>query len=494
MPPHRKAEKRAAGAAILHQLSCYREYGDEETWILICVLYHTTHSSRCTWNTFFQKGILHIMNKTIIALSLVIALVAVGPVSAAGIDFGGSIETKIEVNKKAEDLTVVPASELSLNLGVNAAQDKIRAGVEFGLEDESAQLMPTGLSLGDITLKKAYIEADGPYWHGGPEATTRFGTLDIQYSPYASLKDRSGISISGVDLDVVGLNAFYGLPLGEELGQGHVLGLRSDLALVDEVDLGASVIADDELIRLQVDAAAEPMEGLKIEGAFAADKTEEEGLNNLWTVKAGYEVMEDTNVVAGYKFISEDWVPRYVAAKTKDEDAEHDWIHLARAKDHGLFVGVETAQQGVNIHADYDQMFAEASVGADTEYEGFKFNAKTVLDVPALGEIATKSATFGVGRDIEVMDGLAVAANYKGEWKPSEKITHTLGASTTIGSIVPAVDGLKLKAEVSASELNLDSVGYKVGAEFEAPNGVNLGIEHARSTGTTFTAGMKVDF
>ncbi len=98
---------------------------------------------------------------------------------------------------------------------------------------------------------------------------------------------------------------------------------------------------------------------------------------------------ENTKVVAGYKYISEDWVPRYVAAKTKNGNAEHDWIHLERAKNHGLFVGVETAQQGVNMRADYDQMFAEASIGADTEYEGFKFDVKTVLDVPAVSALTT---------------------------------------------------------------------------------------------------------
>ena len=141
--------------------------------------------------------------KRVIVLSLVIALVAVAPVSAAGLDFSGTIETEIEVNKNGEDLTVVPGSELSLNLGVSAAQDKVRAGLELGLEKEDDELMPTGITLGDIALKQAFIEADGPFWYGGPEATTRFGTLDIGYSPYASLKDQSGISISGVDTTLI---------------------------------------------------------------------------------------------------------------------------------------------------------------------------------------------------------------------------------------------------------------------------------------------------
>ena len=434
------------------------------------------------------------MKKTII-LALVAALVVAAPVSAAGLDIGGSIETKIKVNKQGEDLTVVPGSELSLNLGLSAAEDKVRAGLEFGLakKTENEDLMPTGITLGDIALKQAFIEADGAFWHGGPEATTRFGTLDIDYSPYASLSKRSGISVSGIDVELAELNGFYALQ-GEH---GHVLGMRGDLYVLDEVALGASVIKDAELTRLQMDADAAPIEGLRIRGAVAADHTDDSGLkmNNMWTVQAGYELAENTVVSAGYKHITDGFVPRYVAEQSEEGDAEHDWIHLDRAKNSGLFVGFETEQQGVELHADYDQMFAEAKLGAGTEYEGFRFDVETVLDVPAVSGIAAKSTTFGVGREFDIMEGLAIDASYEGKWTGGDvrKLVHTVGAKTTLG-IIPAIDGLELSAEVSASELSLDSVGYKVGAKFAAPNGVNLGIEHARSTGTTFNAGMKVEF
>ena len=433
--------------------------------------------------------------KKIIVLSLIVALVAGVPAFAAGVDFGGSIETKIEVNKKGEDVTVNPGSELSLNLGINAAEDKLRAGVEFGLEEDTDKdLMVSGINLGDINLKQAFIEADGSFWYGGPEATTRFGTLNIGYSPYASLKDRSGISVSGLDLDVIGLNGFYALK-GEN---GHVLGFRSDINVVDELALGGSVIRDAGIIRVQADADANPIEGLNVQGRFAADHTEDSGwkMDNLWTVKADYDMADVAKVVAGYKYITEDWEPRYIAAQSGDDedDQEQDWVYLDKNKNHGMFVGLETSQQGVNMHASYDQMFAEAKIGADTEYEGFTFDVNTVLEIPTLSALATKSTTFGVGREVAIMDGFAIDARYEGEWKGQDrKLVHTLGAKTTLG-IVPAVNGLELSAEVSASELALDSIGYKVGAEFAAPNGVNLGIEHARHEGTTFNAGMKVEF
>lgn len=433
------------------------------------------------------------MKKTII-FALIAALVAVAPVSAAGLDFGGSIETKIEVKKQGEDVQVSPKSEFTMDLGLSAAQDKVRAGLEFGLDKENTDLMPSGITLGEIALKQAYIEADGAFWHGGPEATTRFGTLDIDYSPYASLQDRSGVSISGVDLDVVELNGFYAL----EGIHGHVFGLRSDLNLLDGVAVGASVIKDDEITRLQLDAAGAPIEGLHLEGSIAADHTADSGINmnNLWAVKAAYELAENTNITAGYKHITADHDPRYIAEPSEDGDAEHDWVYPEnRVKNSGLFVGFETEQQGVEFNAAYDQMVEEAKLGAGTEYEGFRFDVATVLAVPSVSGISTKTTTFGVGREFEVMDGLAIDASYKGKWTGGDARTlvHTIGASTTLG-IIPAIDGLELNAEVSASELSLDSVGYKVGAKFAAPNGVNLGIEHSRADGTTFDASMKVEF
>ena len=107
--------------------------------------------------------------------------------------------------------------------------------------------------------------------------------------------------------------------------------------------------------------------------------------------------------------------------------------------------------------------------------------------------MSTEKTTFGVGRDFDV-EGLTIAASYEGEWVPAaQQLTHTIGASTTLG-LIPAIDGLSINGEISASELNLQTVGYKLGAEFAAPNGVNLGIEHDRFEGTTFQAGMKVEF
>ena len=64
-----------------------------------------------------------------------------------------------------------------------------------------------------------------------PGATTRFGTLDISYSPYASLVKRGDISVSGVDVELAELNGFYALAGNTAMSWV----LRTDLQIVEDI-------------------------------------------------------------------------------------------------------------------------------------------------------------------------------------------------------------------------------------------------------------------
>ena len=187
--------------------------------------------------------------------------------------------------------------------------------------------------------------------------------------------------------------------------------------------------------------------------------------------------------------------PRYVAPRSEKDNQPQDprLYQLPEGKNHGVFVGVRTAQQGVEIEAEYDQLFNHAALAAGTEYEGFRFDVKTVLDVPSIGEMSTEKTTSvsavirrhgRPGHCCQLRRRMGTCCQTA---DPHHRCKHTLG-------LIPAIDGLEDRGEVSASELALESIGYKIGAEFEAPNGVNLGIEHDRFEGTTFAAGMKVEF
>ncbi len=80
------------------------------------------------------------MKKSIIALTLAFVLVVSGSVFAAGINFDGSLKTNLEWHRDLKgNIETKPSSELNLNFGLDTADDKTRAVVEFGIEDKNTQ-------------------------------------------------------------------------------------------------------------------------------------------------------------------------------------------------------------------------------------------------------------------------------------------------------------------------------------------------------------------
>ena len=133
--------------------------------------------------------------------------------------------------------------------------------------------------------------------------------------------------------------------------------MRTDINLIDEVDLGASVIADKKSSGAG-GCSRQPMEGLQLAGAIAADHVEGTSLkdiNNFWTVQADYELLR---------------TPRLPLVTSSSAMIGHPgtWLLAARTisssrlgtpgahRNHGVFVGVGTEQQGVSVAAEYDQV------------------------------------------------------------------------------------------------------------------------------------------
>lgn len=438
-----------------------------------------------------------------IVLTLALIVAMTGSAFAAGINFDGSLETNIEWRRDGEGVvTTSPSTELGLNFGLDTGSDKTRAVVEFGIDEENEDGLNLQLDGSSLVLNKVYIETDGAFWHGGPEATTRFGSLDINYGPYATVKNQSGIGVKGMEVGPVKVNGFYGVP-GQDTG--YTTGINAIVGL-DNVVAGSSVIKDNNAVHIVVDGKVAPMEGLVVTGSGATqvelnqevvEETEEKSLNHMVIAGAEYELTDNMSIRGGFKSITNGWKPGYVAEKNK-KDQGQNWIHEADRKDKGFYAGLSTDYQGVAIAADYDQMFEEAVLSAGTNVNDFDLNVETVLAVNAEG-ISTSSTTLDVEREFAIMDGLDLTANYNGEWAPVNGITHTIGADTKIG-LIPAIKGLGLNSEVTVSDR--ETIGYAVGAEFTAPNGLELGIEHVGGTfadsgvklGTIAKAGIAVEF
>ncbi len=448
------------------------------------------------------------MKKSIIALSTVLVLVVSGS-AAAGINFNGSLETNLDWHKGVEEDAVVqvsPSSELELNFGLKTGEEKTRAVVEFGIKDENKTGLDLELDASKLALKKAYIETDGAFWYGGPEATTRFGSLDINYGPFAKVDGEYGVSVSNMQVGPASLNGFYSIPTEEN----EIKGMRADVS-VQDAQAGSTIIHDNNGFHFVIDGVARPMENLVVGAGFTTQKDFAEevdgeeanglaGLERLFVVGAEYQVDESTSVHGGYRSITNKWKPAYIANKNNRNDQGQNWVHEGDRQDKGIYIGVATEQQGVYIHADYDQMFEEAILAARTEVEGYDLNVQTVIDVNKGEEqIRTNKTSFGAAKTFTAAEGLEVDTSYKGTWVPGNGVSHTVGAQTTLG-MVPAINGLELSTAVTVADR--ETIGYTAGAEFNAPNGVSLAVERVGGNyadedvvlGTTAKAGISVKF
>lgn len=452
------------------------------------------------------------MKKSVMILTLVLAMTISGSVLAAGIKFDGSLKSNLEWYRDLEGtIETRPSSELSLNFGLDTAGEKTRAVVEFGIGHKNNQGLDLDLDPSNLVLKKAYIETDGAFWHGGPESTTRFGSLDIDYGPFSVVKNQYGISVSNMNIGPVSVKGFYGIPTQE---RKSIQGLRADM-LMDNIAAGAALVHDWDALHVAVDGAIRPMEDLILGASVATEidlrsedveeqeegQEEESALRHMFAVGAQYQVMDNLTVRGGYKAISEGWKPEYLADKAKkaSDDRGQNWIHESERRNSGFYAGIATNQAGIQLTADYDQIFDEAVLSAATDVEGYNLNVETVLAVGGEEGIKTQSTKLGVEKAFAVMDGLDVTANYSGQWTPDTGLVHTVGAKTKVG-FIPAVKGLELNSEVTVSDL--ETIGYQVGAAFKAPNGIDLSIKHVGGnfadesikTGTTAKAGIAVKF
>lgn len=95
------------------------------------------------------------MKKSIMVIALVLVLAVSGSVFAAGIKFDGSLKSNLEWYRDLEgNIETRPSSELRLNFGLDTANEKTRAVVEFGIGDKNSNGLDLELDPSNLSLKK----------------------------------------------------------------------------------------------------------------------------------------------------------------------------------------------------------------------------------------------------------------------------------------------------------------------------------------------------
>ncbi|NLA58253.1 MAG: hypothetical protein GX855_05045, partial [Firmicutes bacterium] len=310
------------------------------------------------------------MRKTVIALIAALALVVAAPAMAAEINLGGSLETRFNFAPKHEeepwkDWGIMADNGLSMKLDVNAGE-KIRVGLEFGtaevgldedgeLDDEHSD--PTGENPAqlDITLKKAYLETTGAYWHGGPELVTTIGDIDVEFNDYvATLSDGNGVKVEGIEIGPVNARAFYAWDKGQ-------VGLAAD-ANYAGIDLGAAVVTDGEDFEAAGSAGTE-ISGVRVTAEGAVDRNS----NLAYKLTGETELMPNVTVKGSYRDSE-----NFASENAKKDDGEP----VAYDNHKGFNVGVATTQYGIAMEASYDQPTEKVAFSAEKEMELAGLNIK----------------------------------------------------------------------------------------------------------------------
>ncbi len=395
------------------------------------------------------------MRKTVIALIAALALVVAAPAMAAEINLGGSLETRFNFAPKHEeepwkDWGIMADNGLSMKLDVNAGE-KIRVGLEFGtaevgldedgeLDDEHSD--PTGENPAqlDITLKKAYLETTGAFWHGGPELVTTIGDIDVEFNDYvATLSDGNGVKVEGIEIGPVNARAFYAWDKGQ-------VGLAAD-ANYAGIDLGAAVVTDGEDFEAAGSAGTE-ISGVRVTAEGAVDRNS----NLAYKLTGETELMPNVTVKGSYRDSE-----NFASENAKKDDGEP----VAYDNHKGFNVGVATTQYGIAMEASYDQPTEKVAFSAEKEME---------------------------------LAGLNIKGEYDATYKKDQAIEHQIAVSAPM-TLVPQLQGLELSAGATINKDNVEGDNsWNVGAEYQAPNGINIGAEYHSVDGPSAYAGLKVEF
>lgn len=493
------------------------------------------------------------MRRHISVLALVLALVMATPVLAAPtVSLGGSLSTVFQiVPSDPIDAGISATSDLHLELSMEmAGANRVRGYIGFALNEwdpfaedpedpepgemNFKSLTPASLGIMDaLTIKKVYLETMGPLYQGGSILTTRFGDLEVDYSPYiAHISETDsvieGVQTSGLRIGPIGLAAFYGWatrdvegPEGPEPVRFVDLGISGHGEIEGIALQGAAVKTGDD-IALAGSVGFAPMPGVDIVGSAAWDGANKATVAKVEAGIGEIPMLPEASAKAAFRSFDPLFNPVYRDDR-KDEETDED-INVVdiNAGKRGVSGEITTNVMGIEVtgKADWheqrdinrDLVGTRTTVGVDTAmtYEGFDIEAGisnlwstvnapyAILDLDEKGDPATKTTlTMGVSRQIPIGVAL-VDASYDLELSTSGDgidSTHEVAASTSMD--FPMFSDVEMSGNLKYSEgvaTYLGKVAYTAPCGIEFIASYNQDYTQKRAQGLSLTAGMSVEF
>lgn len=399
------------------------------------------------------------MKKLAAAIVLALVLSLAAPAFAA-VEFGGKLENQFELHEVAGEWRVDGETGIDVETKVTGENgNTIKGVVELGFEsgyNEKDEVDGTrlfdnlldGITLQNLAVQKAWVESQGAYWHGGPDVTTKIGDVGPEWDPVvAHMEDMRGVTVDGLATGPAMAKAFY---LWD--GADRPVGVAAN-GSVDGVDLSGMIVRKGTENNMVFGAGSALIPGVNVAGKVALD-----GANRrLYNIEAtAQNLVEGVTLRAGYRGADDAFAPMYTIAPEDEEGnavaRNHvDNVHYDLLD--GYSIGVETVQSGVHLKADYDQPHELVNLSAATDIHGFNLGY---------------AAKLQRGADAE----------------------HKVKAKTVVNAI-QQLQGLGLSAEV---KLVGNTMTWNTGAEYNAPNGLDLGAKYDSVDGPSATAGVTVKF
>jgi len=404
------------------------------------------------------------MKKLAVVVSAILALSLAAPaIVSAEFTFDGKLESKLEYSKNNDEdrFELKGWSGLKLETGFEAGSEELplKAVVELGgwavnagldendqlTEDVPFDQLPGLIDTAQLEIQKAYLQADGPFWNGGPSLVTRIGDVTIDYDNWmAYLGDKKGVTIDDVKVGPAEARFFYAW----KEAYGAAVNAR-----VKDLNLNGVVIRHDDDVQVGGGAELALADNISLAARFALDRAH----SKAYQFDATFIPVENVTLTGMYRAADDGYAAEYQYEEQEDEDI--------------------IPKPGE----------ARTRLGVDTELAGFQVSGSAELE-----EMKLVKNTVGLRKELELA-GLLVNGAYDLTMEHGDKLalTHALAADTSL-NMIPHLQNVNLAGNVT---INPDStVEWGAHAGYAAPNGIELGAHYDSADGASVTAGVAVEF